>query len=129
MKPNSKSQAGTKADSSTADEVNSVSQHSRKPNVGCRFSLSHRLGVDFIRWFSTSFYLSLENELRIGVKWLQFIYYWSPFALCQRKLFPKRWKLFWLRFWNSPISLFVSVTVVILLSLLIVYLSTSYIKK
>lgn len=33
MKHNSKSQARTTADSSTYDEVSSVSQHSRKPNV------------------------------------------------------------------------------------------------
>jgi len=35
MKPNSKSQAGTAADSSTKDDVNSVSQHNAKPNVVC----------------------------------------------------------------------------------------------
>jgi hypothetical protein len=33
MKHNSKSQARTAADSSTQDEITSVSQHSRKPNV------------------------------------------------------------------------------------------------
>jgi len=37
---NRKSQAGTKADSSTKDEDTSVSQHSRKPNVSfCFFSV------------------------------------------------------------------------------------------
>ena len=33
MKPNSKSQAGTAADSSTKDDVTFVSQHNAKPNV------------------------------------------------------------------------------------------------
>jgi len=33
MKHNSKSQAGAAADSSTQEEITSVSQHSRKPNV------------------------------------------------------------------------------------------------
>jgi hypothetical protein len=35
MKLNSKSQAGTKSDSSTKDEATSVSQHSSKPHVVC----------------------------------------------------------------------------------------------
>lgn len=35
MKLNRKSQAGTTADSSTKDDVNSVSQHNAKPNVVC----------------------------------------------------------------------------------------------
>ena len=46
MKPNSKSQARTKVDSSTGDEFTSVSQHSRKPNVGSRIFcllLGHRI--------------------------------------------------------------------------------------
>jgi len=124
---NNKSQARTAADSEQKDDDMFVSQHSRKPNVGSRFCLSHRVGVNTIRWFSKLFNLSLEKELILGVKWLQFIYHWFPFSLYQRKLFPKRWKLFWLLFWNSPISLFVSVIVATLLSLLIVYLSTKYI--
>lgn len=35
MKPNSKSQAGTAADSSTKDDVTFVCQHNAKPNVVC----------------------------------------------------------------------------------------------
>ena len=38
--------AGTKADSSTGDEVNSVSQNSRKPNVVCRQSPTNWMSFD-----------------------------------------------------------------------------------
>lgn len=41
QKDDSKGSAGTKADSSTSDENNSVSQHSRKPPVVCsQFTVS-----------------------------------------------------------------------------------------
>ncbi len=121
--------ARTTADSSTKADDMHVSPAIAKPNVACRFGSSHRFGVSVISWYVRLFDLSFENELRLIAKWLTFIYGWSPFSKCQRLLFPKRWKLFWLRFWNSPISLFFVAAFAILLSLLIVYLSTNYIMK
>lgn len=95
-------------------------------NVVC---WSGRFGVKIIGIYVKIFRLSFEQELRLIGKWLMFIYQRQPFSKCQRQLFPNRWKLFWLKFWNSPISLFVSVIVSILLSLVLVYLSTKYIMK
>lgn len=50
QKDDSKCSAGTKADSGQKDEDISVSQHSRKPNVGCSFS-SHNDLFDFSHLF------------------------------------------------------------------------------
>lgn len=75
-------------------DVSTSSHTCTKPHVGCRFSLSHRLGVAFIIWFSKVFGLSLEQELRLGVKYLKFIYYSSPFSKCQRERFAKNAKSF-----------------------------------
>jgi hypothetical protein len=95
-------------------------------NVVC---WSGRFGVKIIEIYVKIYRLTFEQELRLIGKWLMFIYQLQPFSKSQRQLFPNRWKLFWLKFWNSPISLFVSVIVAILLSLLLVYLSTNYIMK
>jgi len=105
------------------------SQPCSKPNVACRFGLSYRWGLSFITWYSNKRNLSLEATLRMGAKWLNFIYGWSPFSKCQRMLFPKRWKLFWLLFLNSPVYLFVVVVCSILQSVIVLYLTIKLLKK
>lgn len=69
---NSKSQAGTKAHSSTTDENMHVSQHSRKPNVGSSlcpstqelFPISKRMDLSVID-FHFSVRRSGDDEIRI----------------------------------------------------------------
>lgn len=121
--------AETAAEKTTEDQVLTSSHTIGKPHVACRFGLSHHWGLSFITWYSNKRNLSLEATLRMAAKWLNFIYRDSPFSIGQRMLFPNRWKLFWLRFWNSPISLLVPVIVAVLLSWLIIYLSINYIMK
>lgn len=121
--------AGITAQQSSADDVTTSSHNNAKPIVGCRFSLSHRWGVAFIIWYSKVFGLSLEQELRLGVKWLKFIYQYSPFAKCQRKRFAKNVRSFVVL--TAPAEWYlIAVSVVSLLQCcLIVYLSIKYIMK
>lgn len=55
--------AGTKADSSTGDDVNSVSQHSRKPNVGRSFLKSLEIDAN-----EEGFVIWVKEKKKIGKK-------------------------------------------------------------
>lgn len=121
--PKSIPSAGTDADSELQPIDITSSQHSSKPNVACRFGLSHRFGLSLITWYSNKRKLSLEATLRIGAKYLNFIYHSSPFSMCQRKRFVKNVKSFFAL--TAPVELYlIAVSVVSLLQCcLVVWLS------
>ena len=117
LKPNKEQKAETQ---------DSSARHIANANVACRFHFVPRVGLHFISKLCILFKVSLETELKISVRWLQYNYWYSPISRSQLRLLPKRWKLFCLRFWNSPISLLVPVILGIVLSLVILYLSKLY---
>lgn len=123
VEPDMPHNSETNADASTSSHT------CTKPPVGCRFSLSHRLGVAFIIWFSKVFRLSLEQELRLGVKYLKFIYRSSPFAKCQRERFVKNVKSFVVL--TAPVEWYlIAVSIAsVLQSCLIVLLSLKLLKQ
>lgn len=69
QKADSKGSAGTAADSSTKDEITSVSQHSRKPPVVGR-SLSSRKNVDplYIKFPSVKVSPGFVDRLYVNLK-------------------------------------------------------------
>jgi hypothetical protein len=110
------------------NNINHVAQPLLQGSVSCRFSFWYLFGCRSIRIIVNLFSLSIEKELRLVVKWSNFIFYCSPFSKYQKKLLSKRLRLLWLRF-LIPIYVFVGVALGLLLTWVVVYLSTMYKMK
>ena len=111
-----------------ADETH-VSPAIGNTNVACRFGLSHRCGLSFITWYSNKKDLSLETTLRMGAKWLNFIYRDSPFSKCQRKLLSKNLKSFFAGQADLSVYALVLSLVALLQSSVVAYLTIKLLMK